>query len=85
MRGLSTSSLHADCSTAQACILGHDVTYKLGAPGRHHVLNSLAVLAAASLAGADLALAALALARDARRRPAAARAACSICPAAARS
>src|SRR6185295_14909772 len=37
-------------------------TYKLGAPGRHLVLNSLAVLAAAKLAGADLALAALALA-----------------------
>jgi hypothetical protein len=36
--------------------------YKLGAPGRHVVDNSLAVLAAASLAGADLALAALALA-----------------------
>ena len=46
----------------QARILGADVTYKLGAPGRHLVLNSLAVLAAASLAGADLALAALALA-----------------------
>jgi UDP-N-acetylmuramoyl-tripeptide--D-alanyl-D-alanine ligase len=42
--------------------LGADVTYKLGAPGRHIVLNSLAVLAAASLMGADLALAALALA-----------------------
>ena len=37
------------------------VTYKLGAPGRHLVLNSLAVLAAAALVGADLALAALAL------------------------
>ena len=46
----------------QARILGADVTYKLGAPGRHLVLNSLAVLAAATLAGADLALAALALA-----------------------
>jgi UDP-N-acetylmuramoyl-tripeptide--D-alanyl-D-alanine ligase len=32
-----------------------------GVPGRHLVLNSLAVLAAASLVGADLALAALAL------------------------
>ena len=31
----------------QARILGHDVTYKLGAPGRHVVDNSLAVLAAA--------------------------------------
>src|SRR6202008_3825088 len=39
-----------------------NVTYKLGAPGRHVVMNSLAVLATASLAGADLALAALALA-----------------------
>jgi len=54
-------ALQADSSTVQAKILGADVTYKLGAPGRHLVLNSLAVLAAASLAGADLALAALAL------------------------
>jgi UDP-N-acetylmuramoyl-tripeptide--D-alanyl-D-alanine ligase len=58
---LVKSSLHADCSTVQARILGADVTYKLGAPGRHVVSNSLAVLAAASLTGADLALAALAL------------------------
>ena len=42
--------------------LGNEVTYKLGAPGQHVVMNSLAVLAAASLAGADLALTALALA-----------------------
>ncbi len=55
-------ALQTDSSTAQARILGADVAYKLGAPGRHVVLNSLAVLAAASLAGADLALAALALA-----------------------
>ena len=54
-------SLHADCSTVEAHILGQTVTYKLGAPGRHLVLNSLAVLAAVSLVGADLALAALAL------------------------
>jgi UDP-N-acetylmuramoyl-tripeptide--D-alanyl-D-alanine ligase len=44
-----------------ASILGTDVTYKLGAPGKHLALNSLAVLSAAVLAGADLALAALAL------------------------
>jgi UDP-N-acetylmuramoyl-tripeptide--D-alanyl-D-alanine ligase len=56
-------SLHPDCSTVRARVLGADVTYKLGAPGRHIVHNSLAVLAAACLAGADLALAALALAR----------------------
>jgi UDP-N-acetylmuramoyl-tripeptide--D-alanyl-D-alanine ligase len=55
-------ALHPDCSTVVARILGADVTYKIGAPGRHFVLNSLAVLAAVSLAGADLALAALALA-----------------------
>jgi UDP-N-acetylmuramoyl-tripeptide--D-alanyl-D-alanine ligase len=54
-------ALQADSSTVQARILGHDVTYKLGAPGRHVVQNSLAVLAAATLAGADLAMAALAL------------------------
>ena len=54
-------ALQPDSSTVQARILGADVTYKLGAPGRHIVLNSLAVLAAASLAGADLALAALKL------------------------
>ena len=55
-------ALQADSSTVQANILGVDVTYKLGAPGRHVVSNSLAVLAAVSLAGADLALGALALA-----------------------
>src|SRR5580692_3690237 len=54
-------SLHAACSAVHANILGHDVTYKLGMPGRHMAMNSLAVLAAASLAGADLARAALAL------------------------
>ena len=55
-------ALQSDSSTVQARILGQDITYKLGAPGRHVVWNSLAVLAAAMLAGADLALAALALA-----------------------
>jgi UDP-N-acetylmuramoyl-tripeptide--D-alanyl-D-alanine ligase len=54
-------SLQPDSSTVEASVLGQPVTYKLGTPGRHQVLNSLAVLAAASLAGADLALAALAL------------------------
>jgi UDP-N-acetylmuramoyl-tripeptide--D-alanyl-D-alanine ligase len=54
-------SLHSACSAVHANILGHDITYKLGMPGRHMAINSLAVLAAASLAGADLALAALSL------------------------
>jgi UDP-N-acetylmuramoyl-tripeptide--D-alanyl-D-alanine ligase len=56
-------SLHAACSAVHSNILGHDVTYKLGMPGRHMAMNSLAVLAVASLAGADLALAALSLSR----------------------
>ena len=55
-------ALHPRCSTVQADILGTELTYKIGAPGRHIVVNSLAVLAVAELAGADLALAALALA-----------------------
>jgi UDP-N-acetylmuramoyl-tripeptide--D-alanyl-D-alanine ligase len=54
-------SLHSTCSAVHANILGHDVTYKLGMPGRHMAMNSLAVLAVASLVGADLALAALSL------------------------
>jgi UDP-N-acetylmuramoyl-tripeptide--D-alanyl-D-alanine ligase len=54
--------LNADSSSVQADILGDEVTYKVGAPGRHLVINSLAVLAAAKLAGADPALSALALA-----------------------
>jgi UDP-N-acetylmuramoyl-tripeptide--D-alanyl-D-alanine ligase len=57
-------ALHADCSTVEGLILGEPVTYKLGAPGRHLVMNSLAVLAAARLAGADLARAAVALAQQ---------------------
>jgi UDP-N-acetylmuramoyl-tripeptide--D-alanyl-D-alanine ligase len=59
---LVKASLRPDSSAVEARILGVEVTYKLGAPGRHVALNSLAVLVAASLAGADLALAALALA-----------------------
>jgi UDP-N-acetylmuramoyl-tripeptide--D-alanyl-D-alanine ligase len=58
---LLEASFKADVSTVHADILGADVTYKLGAPGRHVVLNSLAVLAAATLVGADLAVCAIAL------------------------
>jgi UDP-N-acetylmuramoyl-tripeptide--D-alanyl-D-alanine ligase len=54
-------SLHPTCSAVHANILGHDITYKLGMPGRHMAMNSLGVLAAAALAGADLAQSALAL------------------------
>jgi len=54
-------SMQPESSCVHANILGQDVTYKLGAPGKHIILNSLGLLAAVSLAGADLALAALAL------------------------
>jgi UDP-N-acetylmuramoyl-tripeptide--D-alanyl-D-alanine ligase len=54
-------ALQAESSTVEADVLGERVAYKLGAPGRHLAMNSLAVLVAAKLAGADLALAALAL------------------------
>jgi UDP-N-acetylmuramoyl-tripeptide--D-alanyl-D-alanine ligase len=60
---LLSVALQPDCSTVRASILGTEVAYKVGAPGRHLAQNSLAVLAAAKLAGADLALAAVALAQ----------------------
>jgi UDP-N-acetylmuramoyl-tripeptide--D-alanyl-D-alanine ligase len=59
---LERTALHADCSCITATILGEAVIYKLGMPGEHMVLNSLAALAAVKLAGADLARASLALA-----------------------
>ena len=58
---LDVVKLKPECSCVSAEILGEKVTYKLGAPGRHLVQNSLAVLAAVSLMGGDLASAALAL------------------------
>jgi UDP-N-acetylmuramoyl-tripeptide--D-alanyl-D-alanine ligase len=59
---LIDAAIKPDASTVRARILGDDITYKIGTPGRHLVENSLAVLAAAKLVGADLAQAALALA-----------------------
>jgi UDP-N-acetylmuramoyl-tripeptide--D-alanyl-D-alanine ligase len=58
-------ALRPDCCCITADILGENVIYKLGTPGEHMALNSLAVLAAAKLVGADLARAALSLS-DAR-------------------
>lgn len=54
-------SLQADCSTVSADILGTRTTYKIGAPGKHQLINSLAVLAVVQLTGGDLARGALAL------------------------
>lgn len=53
--------LHEDCTTATASILGESITYKLGAPGKHIIDNSLAVLAAVKIVGGDLTQAVLAL------------------------
>ncbi|MGA2126537.1 MAG: UDP-N-acetylmuramoylalanyl-D-glutamyl-2,6-diaminopimelate--D-alanyl-D-alanine ligase [Xanthobacteraceae bacterium] len=58
---LIEAKLEVDGSTVRARILGADITYRLGTPGRHVVLNSLAVLAVAALLGCDLAVAARAL------------------------
>jgi UDP-N-acetylmuramoyl-tripeptide--D-alanyl-D-alanine ligase len=54
-------ALRPDCCCITAQVLDEKVIYKLGTPGEHMAMNSLAVLAAAKLAGADLARAALAL------------------------
>src|SRR5690606_40489824 len=59
---LDTVKLTEDCSCISASILGEPVSYKLGAPGRHLVQNSLAVLGSVALLGGDLARAAMALA-----------------------
>ncbi|MGD1933906.1 MAG: UDP-N-acetylmuramoylalanyl-D-glutamyl-2,6-diaminopimelate--D-alanyl-D-alanine ligase [Candidatus Phaeomarinobacter sp.] len=54
-------SLKPDASYVTATICGDDMTYKLGVPGEHIVMNSLAMLACVHVLGADLALAGLAL------------------------
>lgn len=50
-------------SVVSATLFGQPATYKIGAPGRHVVQNSLAVLATVALLGGDLALAALTYAK----------------------
>ncbi len=59
---LNACKLKEQCSCISARILDDEISYKLGAPGRHVVQNSLAVLAAVSVLGGDLARGALALA-----------------------
>ncbi len=59
---IERAALHAECCCVTADVMGEKLIYKLGVPGEHMAVNSLAVLAAAKLAGADLARAALALA-----------------------
>jgi len=55
-------ALHPDCSCISAEICGQAITYKVGIPGRHWVINSLGVLATVKAVGADLGLAGLNLA-----------------------
>ncbi len=55
-------SMQANGSTIEAKVNGTDVTYKIGAPGRHMIINSLGILASVQALGGDLALASLALA-----------------------
>ncbi len=49
MCGSSGLALHADCCCITASVMGETVIYKLGLPGEHMAVNSLAVLAAAKL------------------------------------
>ena len=59
---LTNVALHPTCSCISAEICGQAITYKIGSPGRHWVMNSLAVLTAVQAVGADLGLAGLRLA-----------------------
>lgn len=54
--------LRPDLSVVDATIMGIPVTYQLGTPGRHTVMNSLGIMAVVHALGADLARAALSLA-----------------------
>lgn len=53
--------LKPELSVVEARVFDVPVVYRIGSPGRHIALNSLAVLAAVQAVGGDLALAALAL------------------------
>jgi len=56
-------SLHATCSAVSATIGGQRLDYCIAVPGRHWVINSLAVLASVQAVGADVGNAAAAFAR----------------------
>lgn len=58
---LIDAGLGPEGSSVEAEICGETITYRLAIPGRHWVMNSLAVLAAVSAAGADVIRAAAAL------------------------
>ncbi len=54
--------LRPEGSSITVSVFGETIAYKLGLPGEHMAINSLAVLAAAKLANADMARAVLSLA-----------------------
>ena len=58
---LVSMTLDAEASAVEALIAGRTIAYRLGVPGKHLVLNSLAVLAAVDALGADMGQAAIAL------------------------
>jgi len=58
---LLACALDGEGSNVRARILGTELAYRLGAPGRHLVMNSLAVLAAIQILGEDVRAAAAAL------------------------
>ena len=60
---LEAVDLYADRSRVLATLFGEEHTYEVGAPGRHLVQNSLAVLAAVAELGADVSKAKEALGR----------------------
>ncbi len=61
IRALSIA-LEPDGSRVEASLYGRPLAYRLGSPGQHNALNSLAVLAAVHALGADVEAAAAALA-----------------------
>ena len=59
---LLSCDVDGETTRVQARVLGQDLTYTIGAPGRHIAMNSLAVLMASRAAGLDLQAAARAVA-----------------------
>jgi UDP-N-acetylmuramoyl-tripeptide--D-alanyl-D-alanine ligase len=59
---LRSVSVRASETNVQATLLGKDISFTIGAAGRHLAMNALAVLAAVHAVGADVATAAKALA-----------------------
>ena len=53
--------LHDHCSCVSADILGQPVTFRIGAPGHHQILNAMAILAAVQVLEEDLTSAVLSL------------------------